>query len=201
MTKEDKELLLKDLCARLPYGCMLRVEGDWFDDEEREPYDCKLTPYSFMDLVVNHDCDVKPYLRPMSSMTDEEYEHYNDLPFITAEDVANAVFWYYEHHFDVYGLIEKGLAIEAPEGMYKKRLDMEHEIELQIMPSGNVAVYRGNGFIPTEQLTEEEKEFIIDRIADELGVNTKGDRETFAEHYGCIPEYEELESPETTEND
>lgn len=72
---------------------------------------------------------------------------------------------------------------------------MEHEIELQIMPSGNIAVYRGNGFIPTEQLTEEEKEFIIDRIADELGVNTKGDRETFAEHYGCLPE------PEYTEED
>lgn len=76
---------------------------------------------------------------------------------------------------------------------------MTQEIELQIMPSGNVAVYRGNGFIPTEKLTEEEKEFIIDRVSDELGVNTKGDRETFAEHYGCIPEYEKLESPKTTE--
>lgn len=78
---------------------------------------------------------------------------------------------------------------------------MEHEIELQIMPSGNIAVYRGNGFIPTEQLTEEEKEFIIDRIADELGVNTKGDRETFAEHYGCLPEpeYTEEEVISTTQ--
>ena len=83
----------------------------------------------------------------------------------------------------------------------KHRLNMTQEIELQIMPSGNVAVYRGYGFIPAEKLTEEEKEFIIDRIADELGVNTKGDRETFAEHYGCIPEYEKLENPKTREND
>ena len=76
---------------------------------------------------------------------------------------------------------------------------MTQEIELQIMPSGNIAVYRGNGFIPTEQLTEEEKEFIIDRIADELGVNTKGDRETFAEHYGCLPDPPQEPTPVITQ--
>lgn len=117
MTKEEKKLLLIDLCARLPYECMLRVEGDWFDDEERKPYDCKLTPYSFMDLVVNHDCDVKPYLRPMSSMTEEEEIYYNTiyttLKFYGKEDWLNA------HHFDYRGLIPMGLAIEAPKDMYK----------------------------------------------------------------------------------
>jgi hypothetical protein len=77
---------------------------------------------------------------------------------------------------------------------------IKDRFELWVSKSGNVAVYRGSAFIRTEELTEEEKEFIIDRIADELGVNTKGDRETFAEHYGCIPEYEKLESPKTTEN-
>lgn len=46
---------------------------------------------------------------------------------------------------------------------------MEHEIELMIMPSGNVAVYRGNGFIPTEKLTEEERLFVLDKVIKELG--------------------------------
>ena len=134
MTQEDKELLLKDLSARLPYECMLRVEGDWFVDEI-EPYDCKLTPYSFMDLVVNHDCDVKPYLRPMSSMTEEEKkemsEESNRLAFESALNGAYGICpktmayntfnvdYCLSHHLDYRGLIEKGLALEAPEGMYK----------------------------------------------------------------------------------
>lgn len=46
---------------------------------------------------------------------------------------------------------------------------MEQEIELQIMPSGNVAVYRGNGFIPTEKLTEEERLFVLNKVIKELG--------------------------------
>lgn len=121
MTQEEKQLLLKDLCGRLPYECMLRIEGDWFDDEERKPYDCKLTPYSFMDLVVNHDCDVKPYLRPMSTMTEEEWDDFNAYRGVDGEmmPIANELDWLNAHHFDYRGLIEKGLALEAPEGMYK----------------------------------------------------------------------------------
>lgn len=65
---------------------------------------------------------------------------------------------------------------------------IKDRFEIWVSESGNVSVYRGSAFIRTEELTEEEKEFIIDRIANELGVNTKGDRETFAEHYGCISE-------------
>ena len=130
MTQEDKELLLKDICARLPYECMLRVEGDWFVDEI-EPYDCKLTPYSFMDLVVNHDCDVKPYLRPLSIMFEEEKKEYTsycfEQPFLQKKkttpkigSVPMFVDWLNSHHFDYRGLIEKGLALEAPEGMYNE---------------------------------------------------------------------------------
>ncbi len=65
---------------------------------------------------------------------------------------------------------------------------IKDRFEVWVSGSGNVTIYRGSAFTRTEELTEEEKEFIIDRIADELGVNTKGDRETFAEHYGCIRE-------------
>lgn len=121
MTQEEKDLLLKDLCARLPYECMLRVEGDWFVDEI-EPYDCKLTSYSFMDLVVSHDCDVKPYLRPMSSMTAEEKKVYDLLQVNVSrtrwwlpDDVCPLMDWLNEHHFDYRGLIPKGLAIEVTE--------------------------------------------------------------------------------------
>ncbi len=52
------------------------------------------------------------------------------------------------------------------------RENMKNRIELWIFPTGNVAVYRGNTFIPTEQLTEEERLFILDRVYDKL--NGKG---------------------------
>ena len=71
---------------------------------------------------------------------------------------------------------------------------IKDRFELWVSESGNVSVYRGSAFIRTEELTEEEKEFIIDRISDELGVNTKGDRETFAEHYGCAPDDTDVET-------
>ena len=45
---------------------------------------------------------------------------------------------------------------------------MEKRIELWVSPTGNVAVYRGNAFIPTEQLTEEERLFVLNRVCDEL---------------------------------
>ena len=48
------------------------------------------------------------------------------------------------------------------------RKNMEKRIELWVSPTGNVAVYRGNAFIPTEQLTEEERLFVLDRVCDEL---------------------------------
>lgn len=45
---------------------------------------------------------------------------------------------------------------------------MENRIELWVSPTGNVAVYRGSAFIPTEQLTEEERLFVLDRVCNEL---------------------------------
>ena len=150
MTREDRLLLFKDLSARLPYECMLRVEGDWFVDEI-EPYDCKLTPYSFMDLVVNHDCDVKPYLRSMETMTEEEkyiYRHMLgatlnsegvSIMFVYEEDFSMVMDWLNEHHFDYRGLIDRGLALEAPEGMYNKEVS-EKEREVPIPKTVDEAV-------------------------------------------------------------
>ncbi len=140
MTQEDKELLLKDLCARLTYGVKAQVLG-W--DEEKGEVEVPLRIYSInTDGYVyfeTNDYDVNYlmvdncllYLRPMSSMTAEEREEFESLGWRVDEldgnvpwnhnsyNVFNGVDWLNSHHFDYRGLIEKGLAIEAPEDMYK----------------------------------------------------------------------------------
>lgn len=149
MTPEEKQLLVKDLSARLPYGVKMRYKDepgyevlcqiDTFY-EDIDGFRCLLRttgPFGgFLDLN-----ELKPYLRSMSSMT--EYED-NELDKIDKEssriffdDLHSRVEKFgreklrgflpdYEnldylnaHHFDYRGLIEKGLALEAPEGMYK----------------------------------------------------------------------------------
>lgn len=116
MTEQDKQLLLIDLCARLPYK--VRVEIISYGQENLKPWFGQL---SCKDL----DCfihgiaykSVKPYLRPMSSMTEEEENEYYNIEF-GFNIHSDRVDWLNEHHFDHRGLIEKGLALEAPEGMY-----------------------------------------------------------------------------------
>jgi hypothetical protein len=120
MTQEEKDLLLKDLCARLPYGVRMK-ELDPVNGIELELY---LTSIYKDNVQVNtKDGGVmatvidafKPYLRPMSSMTKEEKLYHfaiNEEPIICTD-------WLNSHHFDYRGLIEKGLALEAPKDMYK----------------------------------------------------------------------------------
>ena len=147
MTQEEKQLLLKDLSARLPYGVLVKcsdTEGILRYDSYRlheMSEDGSYLALSAVDIphgVSNLDlefCDIKPYLRPMSSMTEEEKEelyHYYckeiadnlSTPNLTWElkcCVSNSfgTDWLNEHYFDYRGLIEKGLALEAPEEMYK----------------------------------------------------------------------------------
>ena len=115
MNKQDKELLLKDLSARLPYNPLIYVD-------ERLPCIRVKASTSIWEYVeVDNPC--KPYLRPMSSMTEEEKTEFRQLRGVIAISdmiVADAVGfdWLNAHHFDYRGLIDKGLAIEAPEGMY-----------------------------------------------------------------------------------
>ena len=113
MTQENKELLLKDLCARLPYGVKV-TNGIHI---------ITLTPCSDTSIIIKNE-HILPYLRPMSSMTEEEYEAIRDC-FVYCGDefiaAGKAVDYFNSHHFDYRGLIEKGLAIEAPEGMYNIR--------------------------------------------------------------------------------
>ena len=117
MTQEDKNLLLQDLCARLPYGVIVY---DYDREETRE-----MGLGTLHDIMFN-DLECKPYLRPMSSMTEEEKRYLMSLKYqpsafkwknliISSQEVID---WLNAHHFDYRGLIEKGLALEAPKDMY-----------------------------------------------------------------------------------
>jgi hypothetical protein len=117
MTQEDRELLLKDLSARLPYGVIL------LSSNEKITY--QTDGNTGAELLVEEEW--KPYLRPMSSMTDEEINILCGFIY-GIEQVhletgikycTNALDWLNAHHFDYRNLIEKGLAMEAPKGMYK----------------------------------------------------------------------------------
>ena len=120
MKPEDKQLLLKDLCGRLPHGVICRYT-DTFDGCE---VDNVLHPDDITDMFRHRShcdgrIDVKPYLRPMSSQTSEEREELNNiLEYQYCSDdscMCEATDWLNAHHFDYRGLIEKGLAIEVTE--------------------------------------------------------------------------------------
>jgi len=108
MTQEEKELLLKDLCARLPYKTEIQV-NDW-------TILTTTLKVGHISRLLNEDLEIKPYLFPLSSMTEEQEEEYNNLNcyelgcFPHTEDALDYLI---ENHFDYRGLIEKGLAIDA----------------------------------------------------------------------------------------
>ena len=119
---QDKELLLKDLCARLPYGVKVEYKNEIFDVEHVSPMyeEVKLDTYETWTIDVS---DIKPYLFPLSSMTKEQRYELHDLihnlnvlaikgeigDWIVS---SSEIDWYNKNHFDYRGLIEKGLAID-----------------------------------------------------------------------------------------
>ena len=114
MKQEEKQLLLKDLCARLPYHVMVEYRCANID----------LTKHSRSVKIEN----CKPYLRPMSSMTEEEIFEFmwiSDSVLRIGERKSTCILsleqidWLNGHHFDYRNLIEKGLALEALKNMYK----------------------------------------------------------------------------------
>lgn len=115
MIQEEKDLLLKDLCGRLPYYTELYTN---FSDNNW----AILTPVIISNLIsAANDMVLKPYLRPMSDMTIKETREFLSI----ANDASNGNLlsfatqdWLNAHHFDYRRLIEKGLALEAPENMY-----------------------------------------------------------------------------------
>lgn len=118
MTNEEKQLLLIDLCGRLPHG-VKTSNGHGV---------LKLSPRT--DVIYIVDNGHIPYLRPMSSITEEEVKEFYDVECMDAKVgyikptwnwhfTVNGIDWLNANHFDYRGLIEKGLALEAPEGIYK----------------------------------------------------------------------------------
>lgn len=105
MTQEDKELLLKDLCARLPYGVIIKVK-DW------TVLDAELKIGHINRLQIN-DVKLKPYLFPMSSMTIEQKMKWIHTLSSDYNITYDTVDWLNKNHFDYRGLIEKGLALDA----------------------------------------------------------------------------------------
>ena len=148
MSPEDRKLLIKDLTSRIEYGVICMIErvddfGPIHRNEKLTGFCNEENGYFYFDfgygLTVEFAEKVKPYLRPMSSMTEEERKEW----YATFESVYDLVpggdpyneddyddnwheepgiesfDWLNAHHFDYRGLIEKGLAFEATEGMYE----------------------------------------------------------------------------------
>lgn len=115
MTENEKDLLLKDLCARMPYG--VKVEYD-NQVKELQYIEAVYNEVKLLDPTMNYTVDiedVKPYLFPMSSITEEQ-----NLEYLSTCRGGNAYIptlasfeWLNKNHFDYRGLIEKGLAINA----------------------------------------------------------------------------------------
>lgn len=102
MTQQDKDLLLRDLCARLPYKTLIHIDGigvkvlNYADTED-----------VFINCAPLHV--IKPYLRPISSMTHSEYDEY--LSIKTHGKPFEVIDWLNARHIDYRKLIDKGLAI------------------------------------------------------------------------------------------
>ena len=133
MIPDEKQLLLKDLCPRLRYGVLCDRLGQprklvGIENRFAGKYTIYLDNGDYMPIPYAIE-DVKPYLRPMSSMTEEERKEILSIDYAQIHTgncwswtFANhkQIDWLNAHHFDYRGLIEKGLAMEAPEGMYKE---------------------------------------------------------------------------------
>ena len=115
----DKELLLKDICARLPYNVICQVE---FKENGKYNSEVMLLSGIFTDEAYFttkdgsiYSNEYKPYLFPLSSMTEEEKLMYEGL-MVGTDSISymlDVIDWLNEHYFDYRGLIEKGLAIDA----------------------------------------------------------------------------------------
>ena len=116
MAQEDKELLLKDLCARLPYNVRVEYNGTTFTNI----FDVLGIAHGRIALCLpfmsKTECplieEVKPYLFPLSSMTEEQKEDMIKSSCGIGSD-KNVFDWYNKNHFDYRGLIPIGLAIDA----------------------------------------------------------------------------------------
>lgn len=123
MIQEEKELLIKDLCARVPYKVKVQYNNEIYDID----YISALYEEVHLDNPDNYTIglsEIKPYLRPMSSMTEKEMKVHEqltkDLHYKPRVSTAiRFMDWLNSKHFDYRGLISMGLALEAPKDMYE----------------------------------------------------------------------------------
>ena len=121
MAQEDKELLLKDLCARLPYNVICQVEF-----KENGKYNSKVMLLSgiFTDEAYFttkggsiYSNEYKPYLFPLSSMTEEQKQEYQHITerwmYDSSYSIGDSIDWLNKNHFDYRNLIQMNLAIDA----------------------------------------------------------------------------------------
>ena len=121
MTQENKELLLKDLCARLPYNVICQVEF-----KENGKYNSKVMLLSgiFTDEAYFttkdgsiYSNEYKPYLFPLSSMTEEQKQEYQHITerwmYDSSYSISDSIDWLNANHFDYRNLIQMNLAIDA----------------------------------------------------------------------------------------
>lgn len=138
MTQEEKNLLLKDLLPRLQYGVKIQT---WYG--ETITSDLNTFPIGYDEIDIEQLAGMKPYLRPISSMTEKEFKelknatdlNYNQLELVFWPDgsatlefyleevpqycIINVFDWLNKNHFDYRGLITMGLALESTKDMYK----------------------------------------------------------------------------------
>lgn len=125
MTQEEKDLLLKDLCTRLNTNLVCSIyrtddQGVGYRNEILYGY-CNIEGWD--EFYFGEDCGIsidyvskiKPYLFPLSSMTEERKSQYNFYltRIVFAYDASLLIDWLNKNHFDYRGLIKKGLAIDA----------------------------------------------------------------------------------------
>ena len=121
--EEEKNLLLKDLCTRLPYG--VRYRHFTWNDKYGETYIAAQIYSINTDGYVKNCYDdetvyidnVRPYLFPLSSMTEEQKKEYQYITerwmYDSSYSISDSTDWLNKNHFDYRGLIKKGLAIDA----------------------------------------------------------------------------------------
>ena len=119
--QENKELLFKDICARLPYNVICQVEF-----KENGKYNSKVMLLSgiFTDEAYFttkggsiYSNEYKPYLFPLSSMTEEQKQEYQHITerwmYDSSYSISDSIDWFNAHHFDYRNLIQMNLAIDA----------------------------------------------------------------------------------------
>ena len=134
LTKEEKELLIKDLLLRTQTDVLVKVPGEDEPKELRKRVRWMIT-YGRAKSVEDCLTGLIPYLRPYSDMTPDEVEELDKIGWRTDEladnepwahngsiwSILDGLQYLITHHFDIYGLIEKELAIKAEKGIYEKQ--------------------------------------------------------------------------------